>query len=387
MCNYKFNSIFKKFHNIDKNLILNFYQANKSNRIHPTKSLEQINDWLLRFDININSLDLNHLLEYHEKRCLRLSQGNLKHPSVIDISLFEIYAPSKEIALEEYEKYKQNKSKNMIETLNENPELRKGLSLEFQKQKHGNEIGEIRYAEIIKKQKNSSKRCKEYWMLQGYSEEEATEKVSEAQATFSLEKCIGKYGEEEGYRIWKERQDKWQNTLKSKPYEELDRINKKKNIFSIESYILRGFSEHEAKELLEEKIKMRSTRYSKECVEFIQKNFSNLEGCLYGENEWGYYNTKLDKISFFDFTNLNKKIIFEYHGECFHPNIRILSENELKNWTHLYTKANYKEILNHDLYKKQLAKSLGFKYFSLYSNDTQEIKYNIIYKINKILNT
>lgn len=69
----------------------------------------------------------------------------------------------------------------------------------------------------------------EYWTKQGFSETEAILKVSERQSTFSLEKCIEKYGDIEGTIRWKARQEKWQNTLKSKPQEEIDEINKNKN--------------------------------------------------------------------------------------------------------------------------------------------------------------
>lgn len=72
---------------------------------------------------------------------------------------------------------------------------------------------------------------KEFWMKKGFSEEDAINKVSEKQSTFSLEKCILKHGEEDGKRIWQERQDKWQESLNSKSQEEKDEINRKKNIF------------------------------------------------------------------------------------------------------------------------------------------------------------
>ncbi len=45
-----------------------------------------------------------------------------------------------------------------------------------------------------------------YWLKQGYSEEEAIEKVKERQSTFTLEKCIQKYGEIEGRKRFEERQ-------------------------------------------------------------------------------------------------------------------------------------------------------------------------------------
>lgn len=69
---------------------------------------------------------------------------------------------------------------------------------------------------------------KEYWLKRGFSEEEAKKIVSEKQSTFSKEKCIEKYGEEVGLRVWSERQNKWMNTMDSKPEEEKLEILKKK---------------------------------------------------------------------------------------------------------------------------------------------------------------
>lgn len=67
-----------------------------------------------------------------------------------------------------------------------------------------------------------------YYTSRGYSEKEAKRLLSERQSTFSLKKCVGKYGEEEGRKIWQERQDKWQNTLNNLPEEEIERIHKAK---------------------------------------------------------------------------------------------------------------------------------------------------------------
>src|SRR5574344_41623 len=69
----------------------------------------------------------------------------------------------------------------------------------------------------------------DYWLkLTNGNEEEAKELLRNRQTTFSLEKCIEKHGKAEGKRVWKERQDKWQNTINSKSEEELAEINKKK---------------------------------------------------------------------------------------------------------------------------------------------------------------
>lgn len=53
----------------------------------------------------------------------------------------------------------------------------------------------------------------EYWLNKGYTEEDAKQNVSEHQSTFSLEKCIQKYGEEDGKKRFTERQNKWLNSL------------------------------------------------------------------------------------------------------------------------------------------------------------------------------
>ena len=69
----------------------------------------------------------------------------------------------------------------------------------------------------------------DYWIEQTHGNiDHAKELLHQRQQTFSLKKCIEKHGAEEGYKIWKERQEKWQNTLKSKPDKERIEINRKK---------------------------------------------------------------------------------------------------------------------------------------------------------------
>jgi hypothetical protein len=53
-----------------------------------------------------------------------------------------------------------------------------------------------------------------YWLKKGYSEKVAKEKLSERQKTFTLDKCVEKYGEIEGVTKWKERQDNWVKSMK-----------------------------------------------------------------------------------------------------------------------------------------------------------------------------
>lgn len=72
----------------------------------------------------------------------------------------------------------------------------------------------------------------EYYIKQGMTKKEARAALSKRQRTFSLEKCIEKYGKEEGTKRWNERQEKWQNTLKQKDPVELERINRAKMAFN-----------------------------------------------------------------------------------------------------------------------------------------------------------
>lgn len=61
----------------------------------------------------------------------------------------------------------------------------------------------------------------EYYMNKGMSEEEAKAALKERQSTFSLKKCIEKYGEEEGTKRFKERQEKWMNNLPKSNYSQI----------------------------------------------------------------------------------------------------------------------------------------------------------------------
>lgn len=68
-----------------------------------------------------------------------------------------------------------------------------------------------------------------YYLDKGHSEEEAIYLLKERQATGRIDNFIKRYGDELGKEKWAERQIKWQETLQSKPQNEIDEINKKKS--------------------------------------------------------------------------------------------------------------------------------------------------------------
>lgn len=92
--------------------------------------------------------------------------------------------------------------------------------------------GSVNFSEKAIEQANKNRTYNtriEYYINKGFSLEEAYKKLSKRQSTFSLEKCISKYGYENGFKRWKERQEKWIKTLNEKSDIEKERINLKKH--------------------------------------------------------------------------------------------------------------------------------------------------------------
>lgn len=101
---------------------------------------------------------------------------------------------------------------------NASEEIRKQnspYSLEFYKKKYPNltieEYEKLRNDFISKRKyiKENHSNTVEYYLKRGLNIEEAKLKLSERQKTFTLEKCIKKYGEIEGLKIFNKRNEKW----------------------------------------------------------------------------------------------------------------------------------------------------------------------------------
>ena len=61
----------------------------------------------------------------------------------------------------------------------------------------------------------------QYYINMGYSIEESNNLLKERQRTFSLEKCVERYGLENGYKRWVDRQEKWLNNYKKVNYSKI----------------------------------------------------------------------------------------------------------------------------------------------------------------------
>lgn len=69
----------------------------------------------------------------------------------------------------------------------------------------------------------------EYYLAKGMSETEAKVALSKRQSTFSLEKCIEKYGTVHGKLVWEARQSKWLESLSEIPPSIMEEYTRKKS--------------------------------------------------------------------------------------------------------------------------------------------------------------
>lgn len=188
----------------------------------------------------------------------------------------------------------------------------------------------------------------EYYLDKGYSEEESIELLRKRQRTFTLQKCIEKYGEESGRNRWLERQENWQKSL-------LDNGN-----------IKCGYSKI-SQDLFNEIIK----HYKIEDIPFVYYAIKNKE----------YYISR-KSLGFFsyDFTDKNRMKIIEYNGDQYHANPNLFESND---YPHPYYKEDgptAKEIWERDNLKINLAKNEGFDVLVIWDSEYRKDKNKTIKK-------
>jgi hypothetical protein len=159
----------------------------------------------------------------------------------------------------------------------------------------------------------------EYYLNQGMSEEDAKKALHNRQATFTYEKCVEKYGEIEGNRIFCERQRKWVKSLQNN-------FSKNGDGRSPQSKF--------AKTII------------KKCCKYLHIPIPKKEKYIYWK--------QTSQAFAYDFTYKNK--IIEFQGDYWHCNPILYDEN-------FYNKVKQqtaKEIWNFDELKKQCANFYGY---------------------------
>lgn len=107
---------------------------------------------------------------------------------------------------------------------------------EFQKNSNKKYIDKLKSNDSFRESVNSKRSNNiNYWLNLGYNLEEANVKISERQSTFSLDKCISKYGTI-GKEVWAQRQEKWKKSLSESYYNGSDGKDSKSIDFFIKKY-------------------------------------------------------------------------------------------------------------------------------------------------------
>ena len=174
----------------------------------------------------------------------------------------------------------------------------------------------------------------EYWLDKGFDLITAKSKVSERQSTFSLKKCIEKYGKTEGNKIFESRQIKWINSLKENI--DYNLIQSKKNSYDYVKYssfelISRSSFTEITKDIILNAIKYENINHF---VDFVIKSidikrYSDIQPYICSKIIQQKYNITKDKIRdiFYSktFYTLSKQT---YGVPVYHNNIRFKSIKE-----------------------------------------------------------
>lgn len=208
-------------------------------------------------------------------------------------------------------------------------------------------ISDIQHNISLKNKNHVSNKTVSYWLKKGYTEDEAKQRISELQSTFSLEKCIEKYGESEGYKHWKERQEKWQKSLHENGNLHIGYSGVSQELFN---ELLKYYPDDE-----------------KDYVFYASKN-----------REYSIKNPDNNYYYAYDFTDLNRRKIIEFNGDIYHGNPNKFKPNDTPN-------PFYKNLTTDDIHKKdeeklKIASTNGFDIMTVWENDYRTNKNNIIEK-------
>lgn len=220
--------------------------------------------------------------------------------------------------------------------------LNKGFSKEEATQKLSDRQSVNFSEESKQKLKQNSLRTLSGWINKGYSVEEAKEKLKQSQGTFSKEKCIKKYGEEKGFKIFNQRQEKWQSTLNLKTNEEMTDINRKK--------VSSGYTYSKNETALFESLKLE--------IPDVQRQLTLQKA------EKGYYS--------YDISFRHK--IIEYNGDFWHMNSKFYNDTDFNG----RTKKTALEQWNSDKDKIEYAKNKGYEILTVWESDFNSNKERVI---------
>ena len=193
----------------------------------------------------------------------------------------------------------------------------------------------------------------EYYLKRGFTKEQAREKISKIQNRFSLNKCVEKYGKEDGEKIWINRQEKWQMSLQKGGNLKAGYSKKSQKLF----YDIIG--SYDVKETND--------------VFFWTKNKE--------------YFLKIDKSIFlYDFVDIKRKKIIEYNGDQYHANPNIYLSHETPHPFHKDKNYTAEKIWEKDKFKIDLAVKNGFDVLVIWDSEYKKYPKQTLEKCIKFIN-
>lgn len=169
-----------------------------------------------------------------------------------------------------------------------------------------------------------------YWIEEGYSPEEAIKMLKERQATFTLNKCIAKYGKERGHRVFEERQRRWKASLQ-------------------QNFIEHGDGRSPSSQFANSIIQAICSR--------LQIQVPTKEKYIRDGSTGMAYS--------YDFTLKHKRKIIEFNGDYWHCNPAIY-EAEYFNKS---KKKTAQEIWDYDQVKIELAERKGYQVLTIWESE------------------
>ncbi len=252
----------------------------------------------------------------------------------------------------------------------------------------------------------------EYWLNKGYSKEEAILQI-EGQKLVSLRGCVARFGEEEGVKIWKERENKRSEAGKkgstnlqywlNKGYSEQEAIIKRKEkqtTFSLDICIQK-YGEEEGKKRFTErqnkwnkslstggKLKIGYSKISQELFYKLLENYGvyDRDEVYFATHNKEYRLQKEDGgIWLYDFTDLKNKKIIEFNGDMYHGNP---NKYKADDYPHPFRKnITAQDMWDKDKQKKLLAEQNGFEVLVIWDSEYRwGVKEKIINKCIAFLN-
>ena len=254
-----------------------------------------------------------------------------------------------------------------------------GYSLKKSIELHGFEEGKKRFEEYRNKQKEAG--CSLDYFIKKYGIEKGTEfyKDLNKRKSITLENQIKKYGLEEGTKRFEEYRNKQKDAGCSLSYFEnkygkeqgfkfYKSLNKRKAV-TLENMIIK-YGELEGTKRFKSFINTEKGFYSKESIEFFEKELSNIllkYKVYYKENEFGLMDKDNKTYYKYDFVIPELKICIEYNGDLFHANPAMFSEEDRPN--PFDRTLSSKKIWEKDKAKIDLIKEKGYKVLIIWASD------------------